>query len=134
MATFSKDHIDALADRLFGALERGDLPAYLACYNPDARIWHSRDEADTDLAQNEEAEHIFFARVANRRFEVLERHIFDRGFVQEHLVHGVLEDGSVMRLPVLFIAHLDEEGRFLRVSEYLNSEKSPLRGLVQHSV
>lgn len=134
MTGFSQEHVDALAARLFGALERGDLPAYLACYHPDARIWHSRDEADTDLEQNHAAELLFFARVSNRRFEVLTRDYFDGGFVQEHVVHGTLEDGSALRLPVLFIAHLGEDGRFLRVAEYLNSERSPLKGLVQHSV
>lgn len=126
------DQILAIADSFFAAVEAGDLDAVTAHYHPDARIWHSRDEADTNVAQNRELLRMFFARVANRRYEIVRRHVFDGGFVQEHVVHGHFTDGSVMRVPVCFLCHIDGDGRITRIAEYLDSSKSPLRGVVQH--
>jgi len=131
---FTRQQVDALADRFFGAVEQGDIETFVSCYNPDARIWHSRDEADTDIAQNREMQEMFKARVSNRRFEIVRRHVFDGGFVQEHVVHGTMPDGSTMRLPVLLIANLDDEGRFKRIAEYFDSARSPLKGLVQNHI
>ena len=39
-----------------------------------------------------------------------------------------------MRLPVLLIAHLDDQGLFKRISEYFDSTKSPMAGLKQKHV
>jgi ketosteroid isomerase-like protein len=36
--------VRALAARFFDAIEAGDADAALACYAPDARIWHNTDE------------------------------------------------------------------------------------------
>lgn len=131
---FSRKQIDELANRFFGAVESGDIETFVSCYGPDARIWHSRDEADTDVQQNREMQEMFKARVKNRRFEIVSRNIFDGGFVQEHVVHGIMPDGSAMRLPVLLIAHLDNSGLFNRISEYFDSAKSPMAGLQQRHV
>ncbi|RIA37952.1 ketosteroid isomerase-like protein [Hephaestia caeni] len=123
---------EAIANRFFAAVEAGDLDAVVAMYAPDVRIWHSRDEADTDIEQSKELLQLFFSRVSNRRYEVVRRHVFDGGFVQEHVTHGTMADGSAMRLPVCFLCHLDATGRITRIAEYLDSSKSPLRGVVQH--
>lgn len=127
-----QNRTEAIADRFFAAVENGDLDAVTALYHPDIRVWHSRDEADTDLEQNAELLRMFFARVSNRRYEIVRRHVFDGGFVQEHVTHGTMADGSVMRLPVCFLCHIGEDGRITRIAEYLDSSKSPLSGVVQH--
>lgn len=126
--------IEAIANRFFAAVEAGDIEGIVSHYHPDVRIWHARDEADTDIAQSRELMKVFFARVPDRRYELLRRHTFDGGFVQEHIVHGTLPDGSILRLPVCFICHLDADGRILRIAEYFNAAKSPLKGIVQHDV
>lgn len=124
--------IEAVANRFFAAVEAGDLEAVTATYHPDIRIWHSRDQADTDIEQSKELLSAFFSRIPDRRYEVLTRQFFDGGFVQEHVVHGTMPDGSRLQLPVGFLCHVDEEGRILRIAEYCDSGKSPLKGLVQH--
>lgn len=123
---------EAIANRFFAAAEKGDLDTVISMYHPDVRVWHSRDEADTDIEQSKELLQTFFARVSDRRYEVVRRHIFRGGFVQEHVTHGVMADGAVMRLPVCFLCHLDDAGRIIRIAEYLDSNKSPLKGVVQH--
>lgn len=127
-----KDRTEAIADRFFAAVEAGDLDTVTSLYHPDVRVWHSRDEADTDIEQSKALLRMFFSRVSDRRYEIVRRHVFDGGFVQEHVTHGTMADGSVMRLPVCFLCHLDDDGRITRIAEYLDSSRSPLRGVVQH--
>ena len=40
----------ALADRLFGAIEAGDLDAVSACYADDIVVWANFDDRDQDKA------------------------------------------------------------------------------------
>lgn len=128
-----KAQIEDIANRFFAAVEAGDLDTAISMYHPDVRIWHSRDEADTDIEQSKELLGLFFSRVSRRRYEIVRRHLFDGGFVQEHVVHGTLPDGSAMRLPVCFLCQLDEVGRIKRIAEYFDGSKSPLKGVAQHS-
>ena len=127
------DRIETLAQGFFAAVEAGDLEAVVSFYHPDVRIWHCRDEADTDIEQSKDLLRTFFSRVADRRYEIVRRHIFDGGFVQEHVVHGTMADGSTMRLPVCFLCHVTDDGRIIRIAEYLDASRSPLRDVVQHS-
>lgn len=127
--------LEALANRFFAAVEAGDLDGIVACYNPGIRVWHARDEADTDIEQSKELLRLFIQRVSDRRYEIIRRHFFEGGWVQEHITHGRMNaDGSVMRLPVCFIAHVDDQGKILRIAEYFNAAKSPLKDVVQHHV
>ncbi len=126
------EQIEAIANRFFAAVEAGDLDTIIAMYHPDVRIWHARDEADTNATQSKELLQIFFSRVSSRRYEIVRRHFFEGGFVQEHIVHGTTADGSTLRLPVCFLCHLDDDGRIVRIAEYFNAAKSPLKGVVQH--
>jgi ketosteroid isomerase-like protein len=126
------DRTEAIANRFFAAVEAGDLDRVVSFYHPDIRIWHSRDEADTNIEQNKQLLRLFFDRVHDRRYEVIRRHVFDGGFVQEHIVHGTMADGSRVRLPVCFLCHLTEDGKIKRIAEYLDASKSPLRGVAQH--
>ena len=125
------EQMEALANRFFAAVEAGDLDAITALYHPDVRIWHNRDEADTDIEQSKELLALFFDRVSDRRYEVKRRHTFEGGFVQEHVTHGMMQDGTKMRLPVCFLCHVDDDGRITRIAEYVDATKSPLKGLVQ---
>lgn len=127
------DQIEAMANRFFAAVEAGDLEAIVGIYHPDVRIWHSRDEADTNIEQSKQLLSAFFSRVSDRRYEIVRRHIFDGGFVQEHVVHGTMQDGTKMRLPVCFLCHVNDDGQITRIAEYLDSGKSPLRDIKQHN-
>lgn len=123
--------IENVANRFFVAVENGDLDSVVANYHPDVRIWHSRDEADTDIEQNKELLSSFFEMVSERKYEIVRRQYFDDGFVQEHIVHGIMQDGSSFRLPVGFLCHVDEQGLIRRIAEYCDSNRSPLKGQAQ---
>lgn len=128
------DHseMEHAANRFFAAVESGDIETIKSMYDPDIRIWHSRDEANTDMKQSIELLTMFFERVSDRRYEVLARHYHDDGFVQEHVTHGKMKDGQPMRIPVCFLCTFSKDGKFLRIAEYCDSAKSPLKDVVQH--
>lgn len=128
------NELEVLANRFFAAIEAGDEATIVSMYHPDVRVWHVRDEADTDIEQSRELIRLFFKRVPDRRLELIRRHTFEGGFVQEHVVHGTLPDGSTLRLPVCFLCHVGADGRIRRIAEYFDAGKSPLKGVVQHSV
>ena len=119
----------ALADRFFNAVENGDIEAVKACYSPDLRAWHSRDEAWTDISQNLELIQNFFSRVPDFHFEIERRFYTEEGFVQQHVVHGHVGD-DLIRLPVCFVA-LVTDGYIVKLWEYFDSGKSPMKGVVQ---
>lgn len=121
--------MQALADRFFDAVGRGDLDAGAACYAPQVMVWHSRDEAWTDLAQNLELIGLFFEQMPDWRYEIERRFYTPDGFVQQHVVHGT-GNGRTIRLPVCFVAMV-ENGLIVRMWEYFNAAGSPLAGVVQ---
>ena len=45
------DHF-AIADRLFGDVERGDIDDLRRLYHPEARIWHNFDQRDQTVEEN----------------------------------------------------------------------------------
>ncbi|KCZ88853.1 nuclear transport factor 2 family protein [Hyphomonas johnsonii] len=124
--------MNTVADSFFAAVEAGDIAAIKSMYDPDIRIWHSRDEANTDMAQSMELLSMFFDRVSDRKYEVRARHFYEGGFMQEHVVHGSMQDGSKLNLPVCFVCSLSPAGKILRIAEYCDSAKSPLKGVAQH--
>jgi ketosteroid isomerase-like protein len=127
----TREALEALADRFFAAVEAKDTAAATALYDPAVRIWHSRDEAETGLQQNREVLDLFFSRVDTVRYRVVRREFFPGGFLQEHVVEGVLKDGASFRLPVGFLCRVDDEGRIVRIAEYCDGARSPLRGVDQ---
>jgi ketosteroid isomerase-like protein len=119
----------ALADRFFNAAETGDIEVIKACYSPDLRAWHSRDEAWTDIAQNLELIQSFFDRVPDFHYEIERRFYTAEGFVQQHIVHGHVGD-QIIHLPVCFVA-LVKDGLIFKLWEYFDASRSPMNGVSQ---
>jgi hypothetical protein len=46
------NEINVLADRLARAYEQNDMDAIVACYAPDARIWHNIDGVEQTVKNN----------------------------------------------------------------------------------
>lgn len=51
MPVIDVDQLDDVANRLFGAIERGDRAAVAALWSEDVRVWHSGDPRDNDRAR-----------------------------------------------------------------------------------
>jgi uncharacterized protein len=113
--------VPAVADRLMSAIEANDAAAATACYTPDARIWHNFDGIEQTVAENVATLGWLAKRLSNRKYEILARHLFAGGYVQQHVLTGTLNDGTPFRMPACVIVHLRDDGLVSRLEEYLDT-------------
>ena len=108
------------SDRFLRAVESGNAEAIAACYAPDARIWHNNDGREQGPAENLRVLRWLEERLKNRKYEVVSRHAFPGGYVQQHVLSGTLRDGTPFRMPACLVVTV-ENGRIARLAEYLDS-------------
>ncbi|MPY93137.1 MAG: DUF4440 domain-containing protein [Acidimicrobiia bacterium] len=108
-----------LADRLFDAIERGDVPAVRACYAADARVWHNFDGTEQTVEENLATLTWLCSRLSDRRYDVSRREVLDSGVFQLHVLRGTLRSGEPFALPCAMLLTM-AEGRITRVDEYLD--------------
>ena len=109
-----------LADRLFAAIEAGDLDAVRALYAPDAAIWHNTDGAEQTVEQNLRVLRWVVDHLADRRYEEVRRSPTATGFVQQHVLRCTRADGTRVEVPACLVVTC-AEGRITRLEEYLDS-------------
>jgi ketosteroid isomerase-like protein len=115
------EEMKALADRLTRAYEQNDPDAIAACYAPDARIWHNIDGAEQTVEDQLAATRWLNEQLKNLRHEIVSRHFFDGGYVQQYVVHGTLVNGGeAFRMPLCMNVTV-RDGRIARLEEYLDS-------------
>ncbi len=118
----SGDVVRALAQRFFDAVEVGDVEALRGIYALDAEIWHNTDEIATSVDENLQTLAGFVERIRDRRYRDRRIAVFDGGFVQQHVLHGVRADGVAVTLPACIVCRV-EQGRITRLDEYFDSAR-----------
>jgi ketosteroid isomerase-like protein len=116
-----QDGTEAIANRFFAAIERGDLDGVRELYAPDVRVWHNVTGRTQTREENLRLLTFFASRVADRRYEVLGRDHFPGGFVQRHVLHGKLASGETVAAPVCLVVYV-ADGRIRELYEYLDPE------------
>ena len=122
MPVIDVDQLDDVANRLFGAIERGDRAAVAALWSEDVRVWHSGDPRDNDRARALRVIDWFIDATAQRHYEILERQFFDGGFVQQHIVHATGRAGAQIDLRVCIVIKVGADRLITRVDEYFDPE------------
>jgi ketosteroid isomerase-like protein len=118
--TNPEQSLDA-ADRLFKAIERGDIAAIREIYAPDAIIWHNNDDATQTVDANLALLGWVVANVSDIAYTEIRRHPTPTGFVQQHVMRGRMKSsGKELRLTACIICDV-EHGRITRLNEYLDS-------------
>jgi ketosteroid isomerase-like protein len=117
-----------LADRLFGAIQQGDVDAVAALYSDDAVIWHNFDGIEQPRDANLVVLAWMTANVDNLRYDDIQRHDFDGGFVQQHVLRGTTKTGAHLEVPSCLVVRVDGD-RITRIDEYLDT--AHLRALSQ---
>ena len=112
------DPTDQLLDDFFAAIQRGDMDAVAALYADDVEVWHNVTRASLDKKASLDLLRYWIRNVTDMRYHVLERHTFDGGAVQRHVVHGTAH-GTSLEVPVCIVFHVDG-GRITRIYEYLD--------------
>jgi ketosteroid isomerase-like protein len=118
--TNPEQSLDA-ADRLFKAIERGDIAVIREIYTPDAIIWHNSDGATQTVDENLAVLGWVVANISDIAYTEIRRQPTPTGFVQQHVMRGrVKSSGKELRLPACIICNV-EHGRITRLDEYLDS-------------
>jgi ketosteroid isomerase-like protein len=117
----NEEEMDGLADRLTRGYEQNDVDAIAACYAPDARIWHNFDGVEQTVEEQLAATRWLNDRLTNLKYDIVARHSFDGGYVQQHVVHGTLVNGGeAFSMPACMNVTI-RDGRIARLDEYLDS-------------
>lgn len=113
--------VRALAKRFFDCVEAGDVDGLVACYAPDARIWHNTDRAEQTPAENRATLNAMVARILDREYADRRLQVFPGGFVQQHVLKGArAHDGVRVELPACIVCQVTD-GKVTRLDEYFDS-------------
>lgn len=119
--------ITSVADRLFTAMEAGDVEAVAAMWSPDITVWQVGARRRRDKTRARRVIDWFVSASADRHYEVLTRQLFEEGFVQQHLLSGTCRDGTPYSLRVAIIVVVGADGVITRIDEYFDpADLAPL--------
>ena len=79
------DAMRALAKRFFDCVEAGDIDGLVACYAPDAKIWHNTDEQIQGPEDNKKTLAGMVTRILDRVYDNRRVEVFPGGFLQQDL-------------------------------------------------
>jgi ketosteroid isomerase-like protein len=117
-----------VADRLFGAIERGDIALVEQLWDDDVVVWKVADR-DRDRERALRVIAWFVDRTTDRRYEILDRQFFDGGFVQQHILHADGRNGGSISMRVGIVIKVGANGLISRIDEYFDpAEIAPLLG------
>lgn len=117
----------SVADRLFSAIEAGDVSAVAAMWSDDVAVWHAGDKRPSDKARAIRVIEWFVDATADRRYDVLDRQFFSGGFVQQHALQGATRCGAPYSLRVGIIIRVGRDGLITRIDEYFDpADLAPL--------
>jgi ketosteroid isomerase-like protein len=119
--------LQAVADRLFAAIEAGDVDAVAAMWADDVTVWHSGDDRPSAKARAMRVIDWFVSASADRHYTVLDRQYFDGGFVQQHVLSGKSARGTDYSLRVAIVIRVGADGLITRIDEYFDpADLTPL--------
>jgi ketosteroid isomerase-like protein len=129
MPAVDADAIIDVADRLFEAIEHSDIALIQQLWNDDVAVWKSGEERDRDKERALRVITWFINRTTDRRYEILDRRVFDGGFVQQHILYATGQDGGSISMRVCMVIKLGANGLISRIDEYFDpAELAPLLG------
>ncbi len=111
--------IDVLADRLFAAIEAGDVDAVRSIYADDVSVWHNFDMVEQTREQNLRTLGWMHAHASGLRYTEVRRLVVDGGFVQQHVLRATAPGGTALAIPAMLRIYC-AEGCVTRVEEYLD--------------
>jgi len=116
-----------VADRLFGAIERGEYETVDGMWADDVTVWHSGDARDNDRVRALKVLRWFMGITTTRGYEILDRQFFDGGFVQQHILRARRADDESIEMRVCIVVKVGANGLITRIDEYFDpADMAPL--------
>ena len=127
MPAVEADAITDVADRLFAAIEHSDHAMLQQLWNEDIAVWRAGNDRDRDKERALRVLYWFINATTERRYEILDRQLFDGGFVQQHILHADGRNGASISMRVCIVIKLGANGLISRIDEYFDpTEIAPL--------
>jgi ketosteroid isomerase-like protein len=124
MTAAQNNHV---ADRMFAAIEDGDGARLADLWSDDVTVWRQGGGAVRDKARALKVITWFVDSTTDRRYEVLDRQVFDGGFVQQHVVHAHDSSGAPLSFRACLVVKVNPAGLITRIDEYLDpADLAPL--------
>ena len=115
----TSSEVTAVADQMFAAIERGEVSALAAMWSDDVIVWRLGGGRERDKPRALGVIDWFVANTTSRRYEVLDRQVFDGGIVQQHVLHAATPNGTPVSFRACLIVRV-ADGRVTRIDEYLD--------------
>ena len=116
-----------IADRMFAAIEDGEGATLAALWSDDVTVWRQGGGPVRDKPRALKVIAWFVDSTTDRRYEVLDRQIFDGGFVQQHVVHAHDSGGAPLAFRACLVVRVNPDGLISRIDEYLDpADLAPL--------
>jgi ketosteroid isomerase-like protein len=126
MSIIDSDAIVDVADQLFDAITKGDVAEVTALWDDDVVVWKVADR-DRDKERALRVIDWFIGTTTDRRYEILERHVIDGGFMQQHVLHATGKNGGLIAMRVCIVVKVGATGLITRIDEYFDpAEIAPL--------
>ncbi len=126
MSITDSEAIVDVADQLFDAITNGDIAAVTALWDDDVVVWKVADR-DRDKERALRVIDWFIGTTTHRRYEILERHVIDGGFMQQHVLHATGRNGGSIAMRVCIVVKVGGNGLITRIDEYFDpAEIAPL--------
>src|ERR1700751_4292266 len=119
------------ADRLFTSIVNGDKAAVDRLWSDDIAVWRGGGRPGDDKARALRVIDWFIGVTTERRYEILDRQLFDAGstsgFVQQHILHATGHAGQSISMRVCIVIRVGPDGLIDRIDEYFDpAELAPL--------
>jgi ketosteroid isomerase-like protein len=120
MPATTAETIVELADRLFAAIANGDKATVDRMWSEDIAVWRVGARRDDDKPRALRVIDWFISATIERRYEILDRQLFDTGFVQQHILHATGHAGQLIALRVCIVIKVGADGLINRIDEYFD--------------
>jgi ketosteroid isomerase-like protein len=112
------------AERLFSSIVDGDKAAVDRMWSDDIAVWRVGAKRDNDKARALKVIDWFIDVTSERRYEILDRRLFDdgsvSGFVQQHVLHATGHAGQSISIRVCIVIRVGTNGLIDRIDEYFD--------------
>jgi ketosteroid isomerase-like protein len=120
---------NAVANQLFGAIERGDYEAVENLWTDDVLVWHTGDPKDNQRTRALKVIRWFMDVTVTRSYEILDRQFFEGGFVQQHVLRARRSDDVSIEMRVCIVIKVNDDGLITRIDEYFDpADMAPILG------
>ena len=116
----SQQVIVGVADRLFAAIERSDEATLIELFDDDIAVWRAGARRDDDKERALKVLRWFIGVTTQRRYEILDRQLFEHGFVQQHILHATGRDGALIAMRVCIVIKVGANALISRIDEYFD--------------